>query len=56
MQYSFPRGFSEDNSTSSENAARELKEEIGATIVNEPILLGNVISDSGLTGLSLIHI
>lgn len=38
------------NSTSSENAARELKEEIGATIVNEPILLGNVISDSGLTG------
>lgn len=50
MQYSFPRGFSEDNSTSSENAARELKEEIGATIVNEPILLGNVISDSGLTG------
>ena len=31
-------------------AARELKEEIGATIVNEPILLGNVISDSGLTG------
>lgn len=50
MQYSFPRGFSEDNLTSSENAARELKEEIGATIVNEPILLGNVISDSGLTG------
>ena len=29
---------------------QELKEEIGATIVNEPILLGNVISDSGLTG------
>ena len=48
-QICFPRGFGENNQTSIENAKRELKEEIGAVVSKEPILLGQIISDSGLT-------
>lgn len=48
-QICFPRGFGESNQTSVENAKRELKEEIGAVVSKEPILLGQIISDSGLT-------
>ena len=49
-QYSFPRGFAESNSTPQENAERELKEEIGAIITKEPVFLGRITPDSGLTG------
>lgn len=48
-QICFPRGFGESGQTSVENAKRELKEEIGAVVSKEPILLGQIISDSGLT-------
>lgn len=49
MQYSFPRGFAEDHLSSKENAIKELNEEITASIRKEPKLIGQVISDSGLT-------
>ena len=48
-QYSFPRGFAEPEYTPAENACRELKEELQAIITKPPVLLGRVISDSGLT-------
>ena len=49
VQYSFPRGFAEPEYTSEENAKRELEEEIGAVVTKTPMLIGRVISDSGLT-------
>lgn len=49
VQYSFPRGFTEPEYTSEENAKRELEEEIGAVVTKTPMLIGRVISDSGLT-------
>lgn len=50
-QYSFPRGFSEKSDQSFEDAAvRELEEELNAVIKGEPQYLGNLVSDSGLTG------
>ena len=48
-QYSFPRGFAEPDYTPAENACRELREELHAVITKTPLLLGRVISDSGLT-------
>ncbi len=48
-QYSFPRVFAEPNSTPEQNAKRELQEEICAVIKKDPILLGRIAPDSGLT-------
>lgn len=55
MQYSFPRGFAEDYLSPIENAIKELNEEMTASILEEPKLLGQVISDSGLTN-NLVNI
>lgn len=49
-QYAFPRGFAEKTDLSEkETVIRELKEELNAVIQNEPIYLGRVVPDSGLT-------
>lgn len=49
-QYAFPRGFAEKTDLSAkETVVRELKEELNAVIQNEPIYLGRVVPDSGLT-------
>lgn len=48
-QYSFPRGFAESDLTPYANALKELTEEIRAEVTKEPILLGRVSPDSGLT-------
>lgn len=45
-----PRGFAEPNSSPVENVRRELQEELHAVIVGEPVPLGRICSDSGLTG------
>lgn len=49
-QYACPRGFAEPNSSPVENVRRELQEELHAVIVGEPVPLGRICSDSGLTG------
>ncbi len=49
IQISFPRGFGEMGIFSKENAEKELKEELKATISQPPILLGQIYPDSGLT-------
>lgn len=47
-QLAFPRGFGEDHLTAEENAAQELKEELGARWTSlHP--LGDVVADSGLS-------
>lgn len=48
-QYCFPRGYGEEGLLSRENAIKELKEEINAQIKDEPVYLGKVCPDSGLT-------
>ncbi len=48
-EYSFPRGFTENYGSYSDNAERELVEEIGATLYKKPVPLGSVLPDSGLT-------
>jgi ADP-ribose pyrophosphatase len=48
-QYSFPRGYAEPEDTPVENAQRELREELHAVIEKEPVFLGRIASDSGLT-------
>lgn len=48
-QYSFPRGFAEVDFTPKENAIRELSEEISASITKEPVILGRIVPDSGMT-------
>lgn len=48
-QYSFPRGFGELGLSSEENAAKELKEEVGANVLDTQYL-GTVVADSGLCG------
>lgn len=48
-QYALPRGFGEDGLTGEENARKELKEEIGASVTKIQFL-GNIIADSGLCG------
>ena len=55
MQYCFPRGFAEENLSPIENAIKELNEEMTANISEEPQLIGQVISDSGLTS-SLVNV
>ena len=49
-QLAFPRGFAEPGDSPAENAVRELREEIGAVLSGEPVLLGRIAPDSGLTG------
>ncbi len=48
-QYCFPRGFAEPNQTPEENVRRELAEELHAVPVSEPVCLGRIAPDSGLT-------
>jgi ADP-ribose pyrophosphatase len=48
-QIAFPRGYGEDNTSASDNAVKELREEIGAT-VSSTMILGNVIANSGISG------
>ena len=51
MQYAFPRGFAEESdSNPAENAIRELQEELHAVITSQPVPLGRIAADSGLTG------
>lgn len=49
VQISFPRGYGEEGILSVDNAKKELFEEIGATEISEPIFIGNIAPDSGLT-------
>ncbi len=49
-QWCFVRGFGEDGLDPEKNAKKELAEEIDAQVIEDPILLGKVVSDSGLTG------
>ena len=49
QQLAFPRGFGEDGLLSSKNAEKELREELHACISKEPVFLGQVSPDSGLT-------
>lgn len=48
-QYAFPRGYGENGLTAEENAAKELEEEIGATL-DHAERLGVVVADSGISG------
>ena len=48
-QYAFPRGFGTAGISSKENAAKELREEIGAA-VSRSVYMGSVVADSGLSG------
>ncbi len=48
-QYCFPRGYGEKNISPQQNAVKELCEEIGATISEQPVFIGNISPDSGLT-------
>ena len=50
FEYSLIRGFSEKDKSDLEVVTQELKEEIGATIIGFPKLLGKVTIDSGLCG------
>lgn len=49
MQYSFPRGFGEEDLNSEENVVKEIYEELSARATNIKYL-GSVIADSGLMG------
>lgn len=49
-QYSFPRGFAEQSDRDPvDTARRELEEELGAKCIDNPIFLGKIAPDSGLT-------
>jgi ADP-ribose pyrophosphatase len=48
-QFSFPRGYAEPEDTPEENARRELREELHAVIEKEPVFLGRIAADSGLS-------
>ena len=54
-QYACPRGFSDQNCTPIEDVRREIREELGADIIGEPIELGRIAADSGLTG-GCVHV
>lgn len=45
-----PRGFGEKGISTSENAKKELLEELDAKAIEEPIELGTITADSGLSG------
>ena len=44
-----PRGFGEVGISTIENAKKELYEELNATVVDEPVKLGSITADSGLS-------
>lgn len=44
-----PRGFGEMNINTIENAKKELREELNAVVIEEPIELGIITADSGLS-------
>ena len=48
-QLCFPRGFGEEGLKVMDNAKKELGEELGAVAIKQPIELGTVFADSGLT-------
>ena len=48
-QLGFPRGFGEPGLTALQNAAKELKEETGAEVINLSEL-GTIVADSGILG------
>lgn len=48
-QYAFPRGFSDPGCTILDNVRRELEEELGTKIIGEPVKLGRITPDSGMT-------
>lgn len=48
-QYSFPRGYAENDSSPEENAVRELQEELNAASITDIKFLDRVAADSGLT-------
>lgn len=48
-QYGFVRGYADSGCTVLENVRRELMEELGAKPIGEPMLLGRMTPDSGLT-------
>lgn len=48
-QLAFPRGFGKVGLDTEENAAKELKEELGAEVISSR-LIGTVVADSGLLG------
>lgn len=49
VQYAFPRGYGEADISQAENAKKELQEELGAEILSEPVDLGVIVPDSGLS-------
>ncbi|MGN1119995.1 MAG: NUDIX hydrolase, partial [Oscillospiraceae bacterium] len=48
-QYSFPRGYGEHGILSRENALKEIREEMNAQVSREPVFLGSISPDTGLT-------
>ena len=48
-QYGFPRGFAESGETPMQSAIRELNEELHAMVTKEPVLLGRIAPDSGIS-------
>lgn len=48
-QYAFPRGYGEDGLSAAQDVAKELEEELGASL-REVELLGHVVANSGISG------
>lgn len=48
-QLCFPRGYGESGISDAENAKKELHEELGAIVTAEPVRLGEITADSGLS-------
>ena len=48
-QYAFPRGYGEKGLSTLQNAVKELEEELSASPAAEPVYIGTVTPDSGLT-------
>lgn len=48
-QYAFPRGYATPGLTGTQNACKELEEELGANVKNARFL-GSIVADSGLSG------
>lgn len=52
-----PRGFGEDKQSNIENAKKELYEELNAVCIEEPVELGTVCADSGLSsGKAIVYL
>lgn len=47
-----PRGFGESNINTIDNAKKELREELNAVVIEEPVELGVITADSGLSNRS----